>query len=496
MSKITRYEKLIQEKRKKTPFRDFVKEIASWETLSFYKNNGHISRYHSSDRVKKMWDSFWDDAPDQYRDLDLDSSFFTQFELLQDQIPMAYTLAFPHLGNNENCEFADAVFSAKNVYLSFVVGFGATNIFYSAFCYANISDVLNSFLITKDCSEIANSHHVAESYKIFYSKNIYGSSNIWFSTNLIGCHECIGCDNLENISYSINNTIYQKDEYLKKKEEIRKDTKMFDRIWQHMYKNTVINFASTNVSGTGIVKSSHIENGLWINNMHNGRNIGIWSGDGGSQNLYDCIDVWANGNDFYGVIAAGWSNALHLYSSQQIDNSSHIYYSMFMWSCHHCVGCIWLKNKSYCILNKQYTKEEWEILAEKIFASMEADGTLWDFFPASMNPFYFNDTLAYLIDDTFTKEEIEKDGYLWRDEPIRADIPEGMKVVKNTELDIFQWLSESGEWYIDPEVLKVVISDEKGNYYRIVQMEYDFLMKHALPLPTMHWLERMKMGFQ
>ena len=64
-------------------------------------------------------------------------------------------------------------------------------------------------------------------------------------------------------------------------------------------------------------------------------------------------------------------------------------------------------NKSYCILNKQYTKEEWEILAEKIFASMEQDGTLGEFFPASMNPFYFNDTLAYLIDDSFTQEEIE-----------------------------------------------------------------------------------------
>ena len=54
MSDISYYEKLIQEKRKKTPFREFVKEIASWETLSFYKNNGCISRYHGNDRVKKM----------------------------------------------------------------------------------------------------------------------------------------------------------------------------------------------------------------------------------------------------------------------------------------------------------------------------------------------------------------------------------------------------------------------------------------------------------
>lgn len=265
---ISYYEKLIQEKRKKTPFREFLREIASWETLSFYKNNGRISRYHDMSRVKKMGDSFWDDAGEQSRDYISDTSFFSQFELLQDQIPMAYTLSFPHLGNNENCEFADAVFSAKNVYLSFVVGFGAENILYSAFCYANVSNVLNSFLVTKDCSEVINSHHITESYKIFYSKNIYGSSDIWFSTNLIGCHECIGCDNLENISYAINNTILAKEKYFQKKAEILNDKTTFDRIWIHIGKNDIINFSSTDVSGTGVVKSSNIQNGLWINNMH------------------------------------------------------------------------------------------------------------------------------------------------------------------------------------------------------------------------------------
>jgi hypothetical protein len=37
---------------------------------------------------------------------------------------------------------------------------------------------------------------------------------------------------------------------------------------------------------------------------------------------------------------------------------------------------------------------------------MEQDGTLGEFFPATMNPFYFNDTAAYLIDPSFTKEEV------------------------------------------------------------------------------------------
>ena len=47
---------------------------------------------------------------------------------------------------------------------------------------------------------------------------------------------------------------------------------------------------------------------------------------------------------------------------------------------------------------------------------MDTDWILWEFFPWSLNPFYFNDTMAYLIDDTFTKEEVEKQGYLWRNE--------------------------------------------------------------------------------
>jgi hypothetical protein len=54
---------------------------------------------------------------------------------------------------------------------------------------------------------------------------------------------------------------------------------------------------------------------------------------------------------------------------------------------------------------------------------MEKDGDLGKFFPGSMNPFYFNDTAAYLIDDSFTKEEVEAAGYLRRDEAISVDIP-------------------------------------------------------------------------
>ena len=94
---------------------------------------------------------------------------------------------------------------------------------------------------------------------------------------------------------------------------------------------------------------------------------------------------------------------------------------------------------------------------------MEADGSLGKFFPADMNPFYFNDTVAYLVDDSFTKEEVEKEGFLWRDSPIKVDIPEWFEVIKTSELGKFERLQNS-TWYIDPSILEKVIVDKYGNY--------------------------------
>ena len=41
----------IQEKRKQTSFRDFVREMASWVSLNFYRNYGRISRYPMTERI-------------------------------------------------------------------------------------------------------------------------------------------------------------------------------------------------------------------------------------------------------------------------------------------------------------------------------------------------------------------------------------------------------------------------------------------------------------
>jgi hypothetical protein len=51
MSKLVQRQSLIQEKRKNTPWREFVMEICSWFPLMFYKNNGKIGRYFPNNRI-------------------------------------------------------------------------------------------------------------------------------------------------------------------------------------------------------------------------------------------------------------------------------------------------------------------------------------------------------------------------------------------------------------------------------------------------------------
>lgn len=90
-------------------------------------------------------------------------------------------------------------------------------------------------------------------------------------------------------------------------------------------------------------------------------------------------------------------------------------------------GCIGLKKKSYCILNKQYTKEEYEKLRAKIIEHMKRTGEYGEFFPASMCPFGYNETIAM---DYFplTREEALKQGYQWK-EPDELEIKASTKEI-------------------------------------------------------------------
>jgi len=475
----------IQDKRKTTPWRDFVMEIASRYPVNLYKNNNRISRYPETHRITQLKNMInFDITPSDY----VHNKSYTFFSNLVSLITITWYPYIYEFWENINSIFADSVRNSKNCYLSFSIINDCENICYTFNAKHHSKDIFNSVWVLSQSENVYSSSAIVNSYNIFFSRNIVDSNNIWSSSNMIWCSECISCNDLSNQSYCINNIKYDKDNYnIIKKDYLNKKLFVVKKWESSSQINTV------NSWGDFLINCDSVNNWLRVTNLKNGNNCVLI----GSLDLCeDFNDVFMAGMSkyFYGVVNSG-RHSEYLYCCTDTINSNTLFYSLFCNSCSFCLGCIWLKNKSYCILNKQYTKEERYEKVDEIFWQMEKDWTLWEFFPASMNPFYFNDTAAYLIDSSFTKEEVTAKWYLWRDDPIKVDIPEGAEIVKVSELDQYEWFTE-GNWTINPEILKKVIQDEQWNVRKIVRMEYDFLMKYGLPLPRKHWLDRMKENFR
>ncbi len=492
MQNLNYYKEKIKEKRKQTKFRDFLKEIPSWLPLTFHRNDWLISRYPVTERSKVMdyekFEKYRDDLIKYGLNYNFWKNFFWNFWNLFNKTDLPNLIFY---WKNENSNFSDSTFNCKNVYLSNTTIVNCENIFYS-FSTNMSSNVYSSLYVKNHCDIIYFSRWIKSSFKIFYSAYINNSNNIWFSSNLTGCSDCINSNNLVNKKYCIDNKVLEKEEYFKKKKEILEKKENFEEYFWNIEKIWK-NHWSKNVSWNYILDSENVEKSWYIVFWKDQRHAFFCWSNIINEKFYDVFSWWwAWWEDFYWVVSAWISN--NLYCSTLIAGSSNIFYSYFLENCSFCIWCIWLKNKSYCILNKQYSKEDWEKLSSEIFEQMEKDWILWKFFPAKLNPFYFNDTVAWLI-GWFKKDEVVKEWFMWRDEKIKVDIPDESLVISVSDLYNFEWFDSEWNWKINPEVLKKVIKSENGDYYRIVKMEYDFLVKHQLPLPRLHWLERMKVNF-
>jgi hypothetical protein len=496
MSNLQNRQEKIQAKRKQTPWRDFVMEI--WSRISFglQKNNWFTSRYPDSERIWNLTSikDFLEYRDKQiYREYNSWDSFFHNYKSLY--INSKKSSVYHLYGNNENADYADWVFWTKNAYLSFICGASVENICYSIEITTWSTNIYNSLYCINNSTNNYMTSFVNNGFQIFYSYHILSSSNIWFCNNMIWCNECIFCNNLTNMSYCIENIQYPQKEYFDKKYELLQSKHLFDTYYNKV--NTQWNnYNSNNVVGSWILHSENVEQWYGVTRTTNAKNvIFAYSVEHNNNNFYDWFDIGINCSDFYGVLCA-WTNSSHFYCSTWCWKSHNLYYCENCEQCSFCLWCYGLINKSYCILNKQYSKEERYAKVDEIFTQMEKDWQLWEFFPATMNPFYFNDTAAYLIDPSFTKEEVTAKWYLRRDEPIKVDIPEWMEIVKTSELWEYEWFDVEWNWIINADILKKVIQDEEWNVYRIIPMEYKFLVKHGLPLPRKHWLERMKENFR
>jgi len=200
-----------------------------------------------------------------------------------------------------------------------------------------------------------------------------------------------------------------------------------------------------------------------------------------SKNCINCFDAHeiedaynsaslGDSKDVYSSYSVGWPRSELIYYSSVVRSSQKCAFCKYIWqssdlfycdsciSCKNCFGCIGLKHKEYCILNKQYSQEEYLHLIAKIIAHMKSTNEWGKFFPQSISPFSYNETAAY---DFFplSKEEAIARGYLWKE-------------------------AEKKDISVQSSTNDILMCDSCKKNYKLIVQELKFYKKKGLPEPV------------
>ena len=389
-----------------------------------------ISFIHPDEKLvvcdsKYWWGDKWN-AISHGRAYDFSKPFFQQWKELRDGIPLQ-ALSNSNAKNSDYCNVAE---DSKDSYMS-SGSWKIDKTYYS-----------NRISETRECSDLYVAHRCelcydslfcTDCYHTLYSLNCKSCVDSYFLYDCHGCINCFGCTNLRNKSYCMWNEQLSKEEYssqlkeinFKSYEVIEKLKERFNELYLksvHRYMNhsKVVNSTGDNLDGVKNCKFCFDATGTRIEDSKYIHWVAHYAKD-----VYDSGPGIGEGEMLYEAFDTGIGNFRNLFTSV-VYNSHDIEYAFNCYGCSDLFGCIGLRTKKYCILNKQYTKESFEELRTKIIKHMmdmpyvDKKGIVYkygEFFPVEISPFTYNETVAQ---DYFpiTREEAIKMGYRWRDKKV------------------------------------------------------------------------------
>jgi hypothetical protein len=272
------------------------------------------------------------------------------------------------------------------------------------------------------------------------------------------------------------NKQYSKEDYERKVEQIFNDVNfrneqinLFTNVIFKKHTNNLIVY-SENCTGYNIMSSNNLKN---CHNSFYSNDVSYW------LSLYQVkssMDIQCRKTE----LCLEWQTLDESYGSWFCSRSSR---SKFIWYCDHChdsqnlFGCIGLRNKSYCIFNKQYTKEEYENIVARIITHMQETKERWEFFHPSLSPFWYNETVAQEY-YPLTKEGTQNKWYQ------RSDY-ESPKPVSDK---VIQWedLPDTIDEVQDDIIHYAIACEVTGKLFRIQPQELVFYRKNHIPLPRKH----------
>jgi len=434
------------------------------------------------------WSDKWD--PLSYgREYDFNKPFFLQFKELQQVVPKPAVYAT----GNVDSDYCNYTAHMKGGYLMFGswfsenCGYGQT-VLESKDCW--------DCLFIKNCEQCFASVDCTKCNLTHFSQkcsNCYGSAFLYDCRN---CQNCLFSFNLRNKSYYVFNKQVTKEEFEKiKRETFSSHTALQKALLEFrksVRENAIHKFMTgernANVSGEFIYGCKNVFLSFYINDGENEK-YAVRGGKGQK----DAMDV-------FGVHAGELA-----YECNNIDFSSRCFFSVngenninsdYLADCDHAsnsFGCISIRKKEYCILNKQYDEKTYKKLREKIIAQMStmpyADSkgrtyTYGEMFPIEISPHSYNETLAQEYVPV-SRELANEFGYSWYEAEEKSynvtkswkELPESIVEVSESILsDVI--LCEA--WGTDK---KSAQEHKCSMAFKITPNEFAIYKKWNLPLP-------------
>lgn len=427
-------------------------------------------------------DCWWSDnwEPKKYaQDFDFNRPFFEQFFELRDKTPH-FCLA--NLASTmENSDFCNHAGYLKNCYLlvnsdeseQCMYGKGVNRCFNCLDCF-KVYDC-------QACYECINCNNCAFSTFLVDS---YTCDSCHFSANLIGCKNCFGCVNLRNKEYHFLNKPYSQADYENKVTEFKKDRSLTD-LWNQFqdFRNKLPFKAmqeknTENCNGEYLVNckncsycfdSEYLEECRYCTDLKKGEKVSYKNMD---------ISYFGMGVDYsYECSVAGYK-ANHTLFCENVWECYDVYYSQLCANnCHDLFGCIGMKHVEHCILNKQYSKDEYQKLVPKIIEHMRAEKEFGEFFPSKFSAFSYNETTAFEY-FPLTKEQTLKNDWKWQDDNEKHDKITKKISAKDLPKDIRE--------VTDDILNSAIVCEESSRLFKLQTSELNFYRQMNLPIPHFH----------
>ena len=453
-------------------------------TVTMYNPQNQFVVYCNSCYLSDKWDPL-----DYGRDYDFSKPFFIQFANLMKVVPRKTVHS---IGGGVNTEYSNYLVNAKESYLSYSVT-GSERIYHSR--------VVDNSKECVDCSNIKECESCYEN--IFGTKN-YGSVYLVDSRNCIdskflfdcaNCSDCFMSANLRNKKYIFRGEQFTKEKYNELLLNIKTDSfKIKENLIQEfkkMIKSFAIHrfariFKSENCTGNHIENSKNVKNSFEIFKAEDSKYSARLTD--GPADLYD---VMGSGKSelVYEASGAAWgSQNSAFFSSGGVTVDSQ--YCDFCINVSNCFGSISLSHNKNVILNKQYSKEEYEKLRKKIIEHMNSMPYIdnrgikyvyGEFFPQICIPHSYNQSTAQEY-FPLTKEEIENRGYLWRNSEEKKYQP---TFSNNTIPDSIGEISDNFSEEIIECSHKNKCKHICTGVFRVHPNELIYLRKWNLPIPRL-----------